>query len=179
LGLPKAWLHLIRRVLILTGLRQAPNVVRNPRWRLTSNFIMAILQSITILSLSFLILVSSCSDKPRKNNPVTDLNSSHIENDSTNYCIVDSSLYYKGEVIFKKDCGSCHATKYKTDNYLERVVDWLGTNYLKLYLTKQDSLVTAKDSIALRLKKVWGNQKNSHNFNYSEHDLNAVIEYLR
>lgn len=136
------------------------------------------IQSAIIRSLSFLILFASCSDKPRKDNPATDLNSSFSQGDSTNYRKADSSLYYIGEAIFKKDCNTCHS-KYKRDNYLEGVVDWLGTNYLKLYLTKQDSLITAKDSIALRLKKVWGNLANSHNFRYSEHDLNAVIEYLK
>ncbi len=140
---------------------------------------MVIIQSIIRRSLPFLILLASCSDNPSKDKATTYLNSSHIQNDTTSNGIVDSSLFYKGEALFKKDCNSCHVTKYRRHNYLEGVVDWLGIEYLKLYLTKQDSLVSAKDSIALHLKEVWGNQGNSHNFHYSEDDLNAVIEYLR
>lgn len=134
---------------------------------------------IILLFLPVLILPASCSNNPGKGNADTDVNSSYIENESTIYGKGDSLLFHKGEVLFKKDCNSCHVAKYKLHNYLEGVVDWLGTNYLRLYLTKQDSLMTAKDSIALRLKEVWGNRGNNHNFHYSEDDLNAIVEYLR
>jgi hypothetical protein len=62
---------------------------------------------------------------------------------------------------------------------LEGVVKRGGVNYLKLYLTRQDSLVAAKDSHALQLKKVWANKANNHNFDYSEEELSAIIEYLK
>ena len=107
------------------------------------------------------------------------MDSTYKEQASKNNAIIDSSLFYKGETIFKTDCNKCHVTKNRLHNYLEGVVQRVGVDYLKLYLTKQDSLVLVKDSIALQLKQFWGNMANSHNFGYTEEELKAIIEYLK
>jgi len=89
----------------------------------------------------------------------------------------DSILLSRGKALFSANCNSCHPI-FKTDNFLARIVDRVGAKYLKLYITKQDSLIEAKDQYALKLKDVFGNLGNSHNFVFSEEQLNAIIAYL-
>lgn len=64
-------------------------------------------------------------------------------------------------------------------NYIEGVVEHVGISYLKLYLTKQDSLPKAKNKYALELKEMWGNNGTIHKFNYTEDELDVLIEYLK
>ena len=90
-----------------------------------------------------------------------------------------SQLYIDGENLFVKDCRVCHVSKEMKHNYLEGVIEKVGLNYLKLYLTKQDSLITVEDKYAIAIKKEYNNMPNSHNFKYSEEELNAIIEYLK
>lgn len=48
-----------------------------------------------------------------------------------------------------------------------------------MYITKQDSLIETRDPYALKMKEVWNNMANSHNFIYNEKEIDALIEYLR
>src|SRR5262249_52999946 len=48
---------------------------------------------------------------------------------------IDSAKYRLGESIFKADCNACHASNHGIDNYLRGVVQRVGNDYLKLYLT--------------------------------------------
>lgn len=89
----------------------------------------------------------------------------------------DTTIINQGKTLFVANCGTCHAI-LKTDNYLAGVVERVGVNYLKLYITKQDSLVKSKDKYALELKKIYGNLANNHNFPLSDVQLNAIISYL-
>jgi mono/diheme cytochrome c family protein len=90
----------------------------------------------------------------------------------------DTTLINQGKLLFVKNCGSCHKI-LATDNYLAGVVQRVGEDYLKLYVTKQDSLITAKNKYALELKRVFGNLANVHNFKFSDEQLNAIIAYLK
>jgi cytochrome c len=125
------------------------------------------------------IFVIGCVDnsKNQTKNPGRDSTTAMVK--SPRSIGTDSLLFYKGKVIFKTDCNKCHVARGKDDNYLEGVVQRMSEDYLKLYLTGQDSLVSVKDSIALRLKRVWENQSNSHNFAYSGQELKAIVEYLK
>jgi mono/diheme cytochrome c family protein len=91
---------------------------------------------------------------------------------------VDTVLIKQGQALFRINCNKCHAI-FKTDNFLEGVVQRLGEHYLKLYLTRQDSLTKVKDKHALEVKEIFGNLGNSHNFDFSEEQLNAIIAYLK
>lgn len=84
-----------------------------------------------------------------------------------------------GKDIFIKDCRKCHVSKNMKHNYLSGIVKKVGTDYLKKYLTKQDSLLKAKDEYALEIKEFWGNNGTIHNFNFTENELNLLIEYLK
>lgn len=94
---------------------------------------------------------------------------------------IDTSLLKKlssrGKVVFESDCKMCHG-KNKTDDMLKNVVSRLGVGYLQLYITKQDSLIKAKNKYALEIKKEFGNAGNSHNFNYTKTELASLIVYL-
>lgn len=84
-----------------------------------------------------------------------------------------------GLSVAKTNCWVCHKFNYATENLLEGVVQRVGIEYLKLYITKQDSLLAAKDEYALNLKKKFNNMANSHNFKLSEGELAALIEFMK
>lgn len=84
-----------------------------------------------------------------------------------------------GASLFKMHCTPCHDAAMKTDNLLEGIVDRLGEKYLRLYLTRQDSLMLAKDKYAVQIKSAYHNRENSHNFKFSSKELDAIIAYLK
>lgn len=81
--------------------------------------------------------------------------------------------------VAKANCWSCHKFNYATDNLLEGVVQRVGVKYLKLYITKQDSLLSANDAYALSLKEKFNHMGNSHNFKLTEHEFSALIEFMK
>jgi hypothetical protein len=87
--------------------------------------------------------------------------------------------YNFGYTLAKTNCWTCHKFKYATDNLLEGVVQRLGEKYLSLFLTKQDSLISANDIYATELKGKYGNLANSHNFKFSSAELKAIIEFMK
>jgi hypothetical protein len=87
--------------------------------------------------------------------------------------------FEKGLELFINDCKMCHVTKGRRHNHLDGIVDKVGVDYLKLYITKQDSLIENNDKYAIAIKEIWGNQANNHNFKYSEKELDFLIEYLK
>jgi cytochrome c2 len=87
-------------------------------------------------------------------------------------------LIRRGKVLFNANCRTCHSV-FKTENYLARVVDRVGPAYLKLLITKQDSLLKAKDKYNLKLKEVFGRSANTHNYRFSDDQLNAIIAFLQ
>jgi len=91
-----------------------------------------------------------------------------------------SETYYGyGFALAKSHCWPCHKFNYATDNILEGVVQKRGEKYLSLYLTRQDSLISANDTLAVSLKKKYGNMGNSHNFEFSQNDLKALIQFMK
>lgn len=103
--------------------------------------------------------------------------------------LVDANLQLIGETVSikkqfgfsvaKSNCWTCHKFKNATDNLLEGVVQRVGPDYLKLYITKQDSLLSAKDTYALKLKTAFNNMGNSHNFKLNDEELSALIEFMK
>jgi len=119
------------------------------------------------------LFIASCDG--RSANPTTTVDSSKNLNDHTPF--EDTLQIAQGKSLFTTNCGACHAV-FKTDNYLQGIVQRLGVNYLKIYVTKQDSLIQAKDAYALKVKRAFGNLANSHNFQFSDAQLNAIIAFL-
>ncbi|SRR6266487_2796241 len=107
-----------------------------------------------------------------------EININKIEIDSLNKKL-SATKYDYGLALAKTHCMACHKFNLATDNYLEGVVQRVGEKYLSLYLTKQDSLINAHDPYAINLKSKWGNLGNSHNFNFSQSDLEALIDFMK
>jgi len=100
----------------------------------------------------------------------------------TNRQLIDETKSIKSQFglsVAKSNCWNCHKFNYATDNLLEGVVQRVGANYLKLYITKQDSLLSANDPYAMALKKKFNNMANSHNFKLSDAELSALIEFMK
>ncbi len=139
---------------------------------------MASKTKIALLIASFLIidaLFINCSNNSEEKLASTDVNSFYAKK-----IAIDSSKFKLGQFIFNLDCIDCHAGKHRTDNILiDNIVQGVGEKYLKLFLTKEDSLVAAKNKYTVSLKAEFGNLANSHNFKYSDEQLNAIIEYLK
>ncbi|HBU77662.1 MAG TPA: hypothetical protein DEF18_06125 [Muricauda sp.] len=87
--------------------------------------------------------------------------------------------FEKGLDVFLNDCGHCHVTKNKLHNYLDGVVEEYGEEYVSMYITRQDSLIANGDDLTMSIKKEWGNNGFSHNFNYTDEELRNLIEYLK
>lgn len=115
---------------------------------------------------------TSCNDRHEQQSE-----NQSLTNNSASNKVEDTVLINQGKSLFVKNCGTCH-TVTGTDNYLAGVVERVGKDYLKLYLTKQDSLIKAKNNYALELKRTFGNLANVHNFIFSNDQLNAIIAYL-
>jgi len=88
-----------------------------------------------------------------------------------------NEVILRGEALFHQNCRKCHQI-FHTDNYLSRVTDRLDSNYFRLYLTRQDSLIATKDEYVLRLKEGFGNLGNAHNFQFSDSEVKAIFAYL-
>lgn len=73
----------------------------------------------------------------------------------------------------------CHTGKSQLHYNLDKTLEEMDFEYFKLYLTKQDSLILVKDSYAIAVKENYGNMANSHNFQYSDKELNQIIEYIK
>ena len=92
---------------------------------------------------------------------------------------LNKSYSTKGEKIFLDSCSSCHRTKRKTDYLLRGILQSLGEPYVKLYITKQDSLIQSKNKLTLAIKEEYGNMGNSHNFKFDDEQLKSITEYLK
>jgi cytochrome c len=90
----------------------------------------------------------------------------------------DTVSIKQGALLFVKNCGACHNIE-ATDSHFDGIVERLGEDYFNIYITKQDSLIKAKNKHAVELKRLFRNQTNSHNFKFSSEELNAIIGYLR
>lgn len=91
----------------------------------------------------------------------------------------DSLLLALGTNVAKQHCMGCHGFKFKTDNFLAGVVDLRGEPYLRIFLTRQDSLVQAKDSLTLAMKKNYGNFASVHNYRLNDQEIDALIYLMR
>ncbi len=123
--------------------------------------------SCTTFLLLITVLLTNCDDVKKRKTTSSKINQN----------ILDTQLVNKGEILFKDSCGICHTTR-KSDNPLVGVVQRLGITYLKLYITKQDSLIKAQNKHAVEIKETFGNNRNAHNYNFSDEQLDAIISYL-
>ncbi|MFA7445089.1 MAG: cytochrome c [Flavobacteriaceae bacterium] len=87
----------------------------------------------------------------------------------------------KGKSLFENDCKNCHQVRGIINPYYmnEKTIQNYGESYFDLFVTKQDSLYKAKDSIMLKIKSGWKDLGNTHNFEYTPTQLYQLKEYLK
>ncbi|WP_452600900.1 hypothetical protein [Pontimicrobium sp. MEBiC06410] len=86
-----------------------------------------------------------------------------------------------GKEIFISDCNVCHK-RHSVINPLSMtkgIMNEMGIDYFKEFITNQDSLINVKDTYTTKIKNNYGNLANSHNFKYSNSELNNLIEYIK
>jgi len=135
-------------------------------------------QKIIISLLAALLIASIIFWNRRIARDSQEIKVSKLKIDSLNKNLSETRYDY-GLALAKSYCMTCHKFNFATDNYLEGVVQRVGEKYLSLYLTKQDSLITVHDAYAVSVKERFGNLGNSHNFNFSQSDLKALIEFMK
>ena len=135
-------------------------------------------QKILIAILTVLLIASIIFWNRRMVSIKHEISIGKIEIDSLEKKISETKYNY-GFALAKTHCMACHGFKFATDNYLEGVVQRRGEKYLSLYLTKQDSLIAAHDRQAISIKESYGNFGNSHNFKFSQNDLEALFEFMK
>jgi mono/diheme cytochrome c family protein len=123
-----------------------------------------------------IFLFAACHTAPE--NPASNVASLKKTDSNSLKHLQDTSSINQGRSLFLTNCRQCHNV-LATDNYLAGVIQRVGESYLKLYLTRQDSLIKAKDKYALELKGEFGNLTSVHNFKFSNDQLNAIIAYLK
>ncbi|MFB9079205.1 c-type cytochrome [Flavobacterium procerum] len=86
-----------------------------------------------------------------------------------------------GKIYFEKNCLKCHANRGAKDNYLENAIknDRHEYQFLKNFITKQDSLLKSKNKKALALKDWSNNNPYLHDFNLNENEIKAILYYLK
>ncbi|PHS05982.1 MAG: hypothetical protein COA88_11335, partial [Kordia sp.] len=74
----------------------------------------------------------------------------------------------------------CHK-KGKTDDILVGVIKRYGESFVKLYITKEDSLQQANNSLSKSINEMWNANGDSwvHKHRFSKNELNCLIEYLK
>ena len=86
-----------------------------------------------------------------------------------------------GKIYYERNCIQCHAKKGVKDQILEYAIksDRYEFEFLKAYLTNQDSLIKNGNETALELKERWNDQTYLHDFELNDKEVKAIIYYLK
>ena len=117
-----------------------------------------------------LLLFISCKKETEKNNFYENLEKEKKE----------KLLFGIGKVYFENNCKDCHK-KYGTDNFLVYSMknDKYEFDFLKAYITNQDSLINSGNEFAIKMKEEFNNLPFRHNFKLNDNELKAIIYYLK
>ncbi|MEO1013427.1 MAG: hypothetical protein AAFX53_19190 [Bacteroidota bacterium] len=88
--------------------------------------------------------------------------------------------FERGKKLFTSDCSACHHRNSMINTWRMKteMMDKMGIEYFKKYITNQDSLTNTNDFYARKLKEKYGSLANSHNFDYSQSELIELIGYI-
>lgn len=86
-----------------------------------------------------------------------------------------------GEVLYSKFCVQCHGSKVANGNFFVGNIknDKYELSFLIDYINHQDSLLTHKNQMAIKIKEEYGNIDYLHRFNLTEQEVKAIIYYLK
>ncbi len=146
------------------------------------NNLKKIILRILVTFSAFLILLIGLFIFVIKKNRITELNRKATEFQPTIIKVEKTTPEFeRGKELFISDCNVCHKRQGIINTYRmkTRMMDEMGIEYFKKYITQQDSLWNAKDLYVSKLKEEYGNLGNSHNFKYSKSELSDLIEYIK
>ncbi|MEZ4792669.1 MAG: c-type cytochrome [Gelidibacter sp.] len=85
-----------------------------------------------------------------------------------------------GQIYYERNCIKCHGKRGVKDQLLEYAIkaDKYEFDFIKAYVTNQDSLIKNGNKIALGLKD-WSNQDYLHRFDVNDNEIKAIIYYLK
>ena len=102
------------------------------------------------------------------------------KNDNSNNNYVTQYNYQKlketGKFIYNKNCLECHGNITANGNNIRRIN--YDFNFLKNYITKQDSLLSIKDEKTLMIKQNYKDNDYIHKFNLTYSELKALQLHL-
>lgn len=124
------------------------------------------------LSVIFLLIILcfSCKKKEEQNDFYENLEKGKKE----------KLLFNVGKVYFQNNCKGCHR-KGGTDNFLEFTIkeDKYEFDFLKAYITNQDSLIKSGNEEALRIKVEFNNLPYRHKFDLNDNEVKSIIYYIK
>ena len=117
-----------------------------------------------IYLLSFLLVLFSCKNVDDKDRERIKADKAKQESEAIE--TQGRALEKIGETYFLNNCQMCHGPKDAKDNILQYAIldDHHNFEFLKAYVTNQDSLLKAGNTKALELKDMFNNQPYLHNF---------------
>ncbi|WP_091146875.1 c-type cytochrome [Flavobacterium caeni] len=97
---------------------------------------------------------------------------------------IDKSVFLTniGKKYYEDNCIKCHASKSAKDNILLYAIvnDKYDFEFLRAFVTNQDSLVKASNKEAIAIKKEYfPNSAMNHNFKLSRTEIKSIIYYLK
>lgn len=85
-----------------------------------------------------------------------------------------------GEVLYNTHCKMCHANRSAKDNMLRAAVvsEQYEFEYLRQYITKQDSLVNGGNKEVIAKREEY-NSAYLHSFELTDNEVKAILFYLK
>lgn len=83
-----------------------------------------------------------------------------------------------GEEIYELNCSPCHAKRTAKHNYLKGITERFDEKFVISYIIAEDSLLKAKDSLALQRNDFWGGNSYTHKFKLTPDEVKAVLRYM-
>ncbi|WP_435261833.1 c-type cytochrome [Tenacibaculum sp. nBUS_03] len=126
----------------------------------------------TCLLISLLFILISCNTSNEKQN---------LGKNGLTFEQQQIVLEKIGQIYYMKNCKICHGKKGVKDQFIEYAIknDRYEFDFLKRYLTNQDSLLKNGNKTALELKEIWNNSPYIHKFEMNENEIKSIIYYLK
>jgi len=92
---------------------------------------------------------------------------------------LDAALVATGETLFKNNCQVCHEIhEQKVGPALANITDRRPVDWIKSFITNSQKVIQSGDEYAVNLYNQY-NQTLMTSFDFSDDELNAVIEYIK
>lgn len=91
------------------------------------------------------------------------------------------SLYIVGKTLFENQCNACHKIHRRKKSNLDYSFDKenFDHDFLKKFITKEDSSVSVKNKLALKILENFSQYYITHNFSFFDTEATAIIHYIQ